>query len=309
MSLVAFSIKLDRIDESLLYQDKGGGRWLSAVCTLEEDAKGRMVVAQSIPKERWTAGEKGPARTKHEAFKVLVLALGAGLRRGEINRLLWRQVDLQAGVVGMEATEVGDLKTEDSVGDVAIDEALCGILQGFKARTTSQYVIGGMEEKVASSRTWGHAYRCTPVFNFLTKWLRRNGLEGNKTTTHPSQGGWGMIATTKGIYTASRFLRHADIQVTAMHYADHKDKRSAPQGWDALATRLKRTSVLESLTSSRRRANSFCRHYAMSATEVRQPSPARWQRGLSRARNVPRGSFLMSADTFRADSRPGINDT
>ena len=53
-----------------------------------------------------------------------------------------------------------------------------------------------------------------------------------------------MIATTKGIYTASRFLRHADIQVTAMHYADHKDKRSAPQGWHAFARRLKRTLFL-----------------------------------------------------------------
>ena len=61
MSLVAFSIKLDRIDGTLLYQDKGGNFWLSAVCTLEEDAKGRMVVAQSVPKERYAAGEKGPA--------------------------------------------------------------------------------------------------------------------------------------------------------------------------------------------------------------------------------------------------------
>ena len=31
------------------------------MCTLDEDAKGRMVVAQSIPKERYAAGEKGPA--------------------------------------------------------------------------------------------------------------------------------------------------------------------------------------------------------------------------------------------------------
>jgi hypothetical protein len=61
MPLVAFSVKLDRIDETLLYQDKGGGWWLSAVCTLEEDAKGRMVVAQSVPKERFAAGERGPA--------------------------------------------------------------------------------------------------------------------------------------------------------------------------------------------------------------------------------------------------------
>jgi hypothetical protein len=58
MSLIAFTIKLARIDESLLYQNPGGNSRLSAVCTLDEDAKGRIVVAQSIPKERWAAGEK-----------------------------------------------------------------------------------------------------------------------------------------------------------------------------------------------------------------------------------------------------------
>lgn len=61
MALVAFSIRLDRIDESLLYQAKDGSFWLSAVCSLDQDAKGRMIVAQSVPKERFAAGEKGPA--------------------------------------------------------------------------------------------------------------------------------------------------------------------------------------------------------------------------------------------------------
>ena len=60
MSLVAFTIKPGRIDEELLYRDPRGGVCLSAVCTLYEDSKGRMVVAQSIPKERWAPGEKGP---------------------------------------------------------------------------------------------------------------------------------------------------------------------------------------------------------------------------------------------------------
>lgn len=169
-------------------------------------------------------------RMKHEAFKVLVLALGAGLRRGEIDRLLWRQVNLKAGVILIEATEVGDLKTEDSTGEVAIDTTLCGILQGFKARAISQYVIGGMDDETVSSRTWGHAYRCTPVFDFLTAWLRKNGVEANKPLHTLRKEAGAIIATTKGIYAASRFLRHADIQVTAMHYADHKERLTLDMG-------------------------------------------------------------------------------
>ena len=63
MPLVAFSIKLDRIDESLLYRYPGGGFWLS-----ERSArsiwtpKGRMVVAQSIPKERLGRRREGAGR-------------------------------------------------------------------------------------------------------------------------------------------------------------------------------------------------------------------------------------------------------
>jgi hypothetical protein len=59
MPLVAFSVRLDRIEEPLLYHN--GSWWLSGVCTFDEDYKGRMIVAQSISKERYAAGEKGPA--------------------------------------------------------------------------------------------------------------------------------------------------------------------------------------------------------------------------------------------------------
>jgi hypothetical protein len=58
--MVAFSIRLDRIDESLLYEAKDGSFWLSCVCTFEEDAKGRLIVAQSVPRERFAAGDRGP---------------------------------------------------------------------------------------------------------------------------------------------------------------------------------------------------------------------------------------------------------
>ena len=60
MPLIAVSIKLDRIDEGLLYKAQGGSYWLSCVCVFETDAKGRTIVAQSIPRDRYAAGEKGP---------------------------------------------------------------------------------------------------------------------------------------------------------------------------------------------------------------------------------------------------------
>jgi integrase len=190
-----------------------------------------LSVAQAkLASANYAKTDEHQERLKREAFKVLVLALGAGLRRGEIDRLLWRQVDLKAGIIRIEATEVGDLKTEDSSREVAIDGTLSSLLQGFKARATSQYVIEGMEEDIASARAWGHAYRCTPVFDFLTAWLRKQGVEGNKPLHTLRKEAGAMIATKKGIYAASRFLRHADIQVTAMHYADYKERVTVDMG-------------------------------------------------------------------------------
>jgi hypothetical protein len=33
-----------------------------------------------------------------------------------------------------------------------------------------------------------------------------------------------IVATTHGIYAASRYLRHSDITTTARHYADQKER-------------------------------------------------------------------------------------
>jgi hypothetical protein len=39
-----------------------------------------------------------------------------------------------------------------------------------------------------------------------------------------------LTARGPGIHAASQFLRHADIQVTAMHYADHKARVTVDMG-------------------------------------------------------------------------------
>ncbi|HEY5812556.1 MAG TPA: hypothetical protein VIT23_07880 [Terrimicrobiaceae bacterium] len=39
-----------------------------------------------------------------------------------------------------------------------------------------------------------------------------------------------IIAIKAGIHAASRFLRHADIQITSMHYADHKGRVTVNMG-------------------------------------------------------------------------------
>jgi len=158
-----------------------------------------------------------------EAFKILLLGVGVGLRRGEIDKLLWRQVDLNAGVIQIETTEAGGLKNEDSAGKVELDEALCAIFQGYRARAVGEFVI---EHKGGAPglREWGRLYRCEPIFKRSLAWLRANGLDVSKPIHTLRKEAGSMITTKSGIHAASQFLRHSDIQVTAMHYADHKER-------------------------------------------------------------------------------------
>ena len=51
----------------------------------------------------------------------MLLALAAGLRRGEIDSLSWPQIDFERALIRVEATESSGLKTADSRGEVAIE--------------------------------------------------------------------------------------------------------------------------------------------------------------------------------------------
>ena len=177
-----------------------------------------------LGKARIELGEKTP-----EVFKILLLAIGAGLRRGEIDRLLWRQINLDSGEIHIEVTEAGSLKSADSTAKVAIDETLCGLLRGYKANATSQFVIDGGSGE-GGSRAWGQRYRCQVAFDCLLGWLRQNGVEDRRALHTLRKEAGSIIATKSGIYAAARFLRHSDIKVTAQHYADHKDRVSIDLG-------------------------------------------------------------------------------
>ena len=168
--------------------------------------------------------------TDPEAFKALVLALGAGLRRGEIDRLLWRQIDFNSGLIHIQVTEAGGLKTEDSTGDVAIDPAMVSLLRGFRAKARGQFVIEGGGRELTASKPWGQRYRCEDVFYRLIHWLRENGIDSAKPIHMLRKEAGSIIATKAGIHAASQFLRHADIQITSMHYADHKERVSVDMG-------------------------------------------------------------------------------
>jgi integrase len=161
--------------------------------------------------------------TAPHQFLVMFLGVAAGLRRGEIDRLLWSHVDFRRKRIYVEDTAQGSLKSEDSRGAVDIDDKTVELLRGFHAKATTNFVIDAPQaEEAEFSRLWGLRYRCSAVFEKVTAWLRANGVESNKPLHTLRKEAGSIIATQYGIFAAAQFLRHSDIKVTAEHYADKK---------------------------------------------------------------------------------------
>lgn len=172
--------------------------------------------------ELMRAGHDELAIRHPEQWKILLLALGAGLRRGEINSLLWRQVNFDRGVIRIETTEVFQPKSAKSAGDVEIDKELVAILRGYRAIANSDFVIES-EVEAQPGASYSHL-RAEPEFNALCKWLRKKGVAGLR-PIHTLRKEFGsLICEQAGLYAASRALRHADVGITARHYLDQKQR-------------------------------------------------------------------------------------
>lgn len=167
------------------------------------------------------------APSQPEAFKAFVLALCCGLRKREIDCLLWQQIDLDAGVIRIEATEHFRPKSDDSAGEVDLDAELLPLLRGWRDAATGDFVIEGKDTAHFKSRV---SYRCEPVYAVLYEWLRKHGVKAQKALHELRKEAGALVAKSAGIYAASRLLRHSDIRVTADFYADKKQRISTGLG-------------------------------------------------------------------------------
>ena len=163
-----------------------------------------------------------------ELFKIFLLAIMAGLRRNEIDKLEWPAFDWGKGVISIRTTSHFAPKSEDSTGDVEVDPEVMELFRGCSARKTSDFVI----ESAVSVRpqgTYAH-YRCQKHFDALGKWLRNHGVNANR-PLHTLRKEYGsQVCARHGIYAASHALRHADIAITSQHYLDKRQRATVGLG-------------------------------------------------------------------------------
>lgn len=161
-------------------------------------------------------------------FQILVLALCCGLRRNEIDKLLWEQVHFDTGAVSIETTRYFKAKSDASNAEVDLEPELVALLRGWKLRAKSEFVI----ECDIAPRLGGNSphYRLSCPFASLILWLRSKGIDAPK-PLHTLRKEYGsLVLKHHGIYAASVALRHEDLQVTVKHYADSKQRATPGLG-------------------------------------------------------------------------------
>ena len=167
-----------------------------------------------------------------EAFKVMILALVCGLRRAEIDNLLWRAFDFANSSMRVESSEFHELKSEDSAGKMDLDEDTLALFRGYRAKKPKALFV--IESKLKhDSKAKPGRYRCNLVFKKVLLWLRENGVDGHKPLHTLRKEIGSIIASEHGIFEASRYLRHADIHITSAFYADKK-KTITPKAFAGL---------------------------------------------------------------------------
>src|SRR5438552_8082188 len=163
------------------------------------------------------------------AFLVVLLALAAGLRKGEIDTLCWHQIDFGRGLIRVEHTDTASLKSADSRGEGPIEVCVVDLLRGFGACASREFVIEG-GDGVWGPRMWGRNYRVQNVFDRVIAWLRKHDVTARKPLHELRKELGALITSEHGIYAASRVLRHADLSTTAAHYTDLKTRPTIPVG-------------------------------------------------------------------------------
>jgi integrase len=175
------------------------------------------------------ADAKAELREQHpEMFKIFLLASCAGLRRAEIDSLLWEQVKFDAGIISIHPTKYFHPKSEDSIGNIEVDPELLAVLKEMKRETGSHFVIESSVD-ARPDATFDH-YRCSYLFEKLIVWLKEHGVSGTKPLHQLRKEFGSLVCDQHGVYVASQMLRHSSIEVTANHYLEKKGRKTVGLG-------------------------------------------------------------------------------
>jgi integrase len=169
--------------------------------------------------------DMGELRENLNAYRMFLLAMGAGLRKREIRECR------QSWIVGGDQPTVFIGVTEDweqkSHGESCIELCEWAYKELMNCMDDGAMVITGTVTDAADAS------------KFLCAWLRSKGLDRHKPTHELRMlyGSW--VANRRGLFVAQKLLRHKDAQVTSDSYSDLIADEKILQFWDKEAPKKK----------------------------------------------------------------------
>jgi integrase len=162
------------------------------------------------------------APDRPEQYKVFLLGSMAGLRRNEIDKLLWSAFRWDESKIRIERTQYFRPKSEDSEREIEVDTELVEVFRDYYAQRGGEFVIESDVDP--NSDASFDDYRCGDELE-VVDWLRAKGVV-SKTPLHTLRKEYGsQICERFGLYAAQTALGHSDPKITSQHYLEPK-KRS-----------------------------------------------------------------------------------
>lgn len=163
------------------------------------------------------------AISRYEQWKILYLALVAGLRYNEIDKLRVRDICSESGRISIRAHSEFQPKAAASEGDVLVGDTAKEVMLGMLKNCHGEWFV--REER--SNRNKG--YRTGGHHERLLVWLRGYVENGScpladvpKPLHELRKEAGNLVNNSHGLNEAKNFLRHANISVTATYYVGTK---------------------------------------------------------------------------------------
>jgi hypothetical protein len=165
----------------------------------------------------------GKDESAFEQWKILYLALVAGLRYREIDNLRKRDVSVKLRKIMVVAHGDYQPKTDASEAEVTVSEDAAAVLERMLARTPGPWFVG----EARSNRN--PAYRSGRHHDNLLVWLRNYQEQGvrpffdiHKPLHELRKEAGTLVNSQHGLSEARNFLRHNSIITTASYYVGSK---------------------------------------------------------------------------------------
>lgn len=179
----------------------------------------------SAPTPESSTGRWGPPDFKiphPDAYLVLLLELGLGLRRNEADSAQWDWFFEREGRYFLEVRETQFFRPKNKERRVIpVEKALHDALVAMRKQVSPFIVPGRLPKRLDDPKRAkkSRVYRCDRAHRVLTYWLRQRGIDDDKPCHLLRKEFGSYVATAFGLFHAQKMLGHSSPQVTEAFYA------------------------------------------------------------------------------------------